>query len=117
MSPRWLRRARWVLGGWSDAFRWATARPDPAAGSGNPRLGFGGRVQRPGPGGAALEGVSVAPPPVEAAARGHHRFREHHERPVDAGLPPLDRQRVMLLPHAQIEPLAPDPQPPAQEGP
>ena len=30
--------------------------------------------------------------------------REHREQPVDAGPPPVTRQRVVLLPHARTEP-------------
>jgi hypothetical protein len=43
-------------------------------------------------------------PPVEPAPAASTDSREHSERPVDAGAPPVIRQRVVLLPHARPDP-------------
>jgi hypothetical protein len=62
-------------------------------------------------------GHSVAPPPsrfppVEPAPVMSAEACEHSQR-LDGSAPLGTRQRVVLLPHAQIEPLASDPPPPA----
>jgi hypothetical protein len=43
-------------------------------------------------------------PPVEPAPDAATDSQEHSQRPVDAGLSPVTRQRVVLLPHTRIEP-------------
>jgi hypothetical protein len=43
-------------------------------------------------------------PLVERAPAASTDSREHSERPVDAGIPPATRQRVVLLPRARTEP-------------
>lgn len=43
-------------------------------------------------------------PPVEPAPAAATDSQEHSQPPVDAGLSPVNRQRVVLLPHARIEP-------------
>jgi hypothetical protein len=56
-------------------------------------------------------------PPVELAPVMNTESREHNEQPADADPPPLARQRVVLLPHAQIAPPDTDPQTAAPDGP
>jgi hypothetical protein len=43
-------------------------------------------------------------PTVKPAPVGFTDFRDHRERPVDAGLPLVTKQRVVLLPHGRTEP-------------
>jgi hypothetical protein len=65
-------------------------------------------------------GASVVPPPlfpaVEPASSVSAESREHSQRP-DSSSPPATRKRVVLLPHAQIEPPDTQPTATAPEGP
>jgi hypothetical protein len=87
MPPRWLRVSRRVR------FPVGYGLTGSGGRQREPEAGARGKSTAAGPGGDAVE-------PATAATADS---REHHERPTDAG-PPRARQRVVLLPHAQIEP-------------
>ncbi len=120
MSPSWLKALRpaWRgLVGWSAR---ASRSYGPTGSSGRqpePRVRVRGMSTAAGPGGgAALEGASVAPPPlfspVEPAPTAPPDSPEHSQRPADAGPGaqpangplPATRQRVVLLQHARPKP-------------
>jgi hypothetical protein len=124
MASRWFRvfsAAWWTFVCWSARFP-----------VGYGLTGCGGR--RPGTLGAGsgeeysgrsrrwryLRGASVAPPPlfssVEPPPSASAESCEHRQRP-DGSSPPTTRKRVVLLPHAQIEPPDTRPTAAAPEGP
>ncbi len=120
MSPRWLRvfpPAWWALVGWSARFpvgydlTGSSDRQPGTQGSGS-KDEYSRRSRR----WRCPWGASVAPPPIfppaEPATAATAESRGHSQRPVDTGHcarlpaspPPVIRKRVVLLPHAQIEP-------------
>lgn len=105
MRPRWLRVLPSVLVGWSERLPVGYGL---TGSGGRPGTQGSGRNIVAGPGGGAAPGaVWVAPPPlpmpVEPTPVVSTQSREHSQRP-DGVSAPVTRQRVVLLPHAPIEP-------------
>jgi hypothetical protein len=107
MPPRWLGvfPVVWrALGGWPTGSPVGYGLTGSVAGGPEPRVGVRGRSTAAGPGGgAALWGASVAPPPlfprVEPTLADSAESHEHSHLCA-----PAIRERVVLLPHAPIEP-------------
>ena len=106
MPPRWFRvfpPLWWALGGWLTGSPVGYGLTGSVAGGPEPRVR--GRTTAAGPGGGAAPwGASVAPPPlfppVEPTPATSAEPREHsHPRA------PATRKRVVLLPHAPIQPI------------
>lgn len=107
MPPRCLQvfpPVWWPLGGWPTGSPVAYGLTGSVAGGPEPRVRVRGRNTAAGPGGGAAPwGASVAPPPlfppVEPAPAASAESREHSRSSA-----PATRKRVVLLPHAPIEP-------------
>lgn len=107
MPPRWLGVfpvVWWALGGWPTGSPVGYGLTGSVAGGPEPRVGVRGRSTAAGlGGGAALWGASVAPPPlfppVESTPAASAESHEHNHLSA-----PAIRERVVLLPHAPIEP-------------
>jgi hypothetical protein len=114
MAPRWLRVFRlawWALVGWSarspvayGLSRCGGRRPRTRGSGSGPGENYSGRSRR----WRCPWEASVAPPPslfspVEPAPLVSAEFCEHSQRPHGSS-PLATRQRVVLLPHTQIEP-------------
>lgn len=108
MSPRWPRASH----PWRALVEWFARTPvdhGPTGSTGRqpkPGMWIRGRSTASDPSGAAaLEEAPVAPPPivppVEPAPATTTGSRKHSEPPADVNPPPLTRQPVVLLPHAQ----------------
>jgi hypothetical protein len=107
LPSRWLQVFRpvwWALGGWPTGSPVGYGLTGSVAGGPEPRVRVLGRNTAAGPGGgAAPRGASVAPPPlfppVEPTPAASAGSREHSHLCA-----PATRKRVVLLPHAPIEP-------------
>jgi hypothetical protein len=105
MPPRWLGVfpvAWWALGGWLTGSPVGYGLTGSVAGGPEPRVR--GRSTAAGlGGGAVLWGASVAPsplfPPVEPTPAASAESHEHNHLSA-----PAIRERIVLLPHAPIEP-------------
>lgn len=105
MPPRWLGVSPlvwWALGGWPTGSPVGYGLTGSVAGGPKPRVQ--GRSTAAGPGGGADPwGASAAPPPlfppVEPTPAASPESHEHNRLSA-----PAIRERVVLLPHAPIEP-------------
>ena len=107
LPPRWLRVLPplwWALGGWLTGSPAGYGLTGSVTGGPEPRGWVQGRTTPAGPGGGATPwGASVAPPPVfppvEPTPAASAESRDHSHLCA-----PATRTRVVLLPHAPIQP-------------
>jgi hypothetical protein len=107
MPPRWLRvfpAVRWTLGGWPTGSPVGDSLTESVTGGPETRVRSRGRSTAAGPGGdAAPWGALVAPPPVfpsiEPTPAASAKSSQHRHPCA-----PATRTRIVLLPHAPIEP-------------